>query len=268
MRRILTLTDFSTIAEKAVATAFGLAKRHGAHLTILHALDSGDYTTVPMAGSSLGSDHTSQKAWQTQAEALGVEVSYVVGAGYLPDLVAEVSAEINADLIVLGTTGRGDKNDKYWGSNAENITKESQVPVLAIKDVPPSPEPRNLVFASSFDVSELSTLQRSLRLLDPAENAVVHLLSIDTLKAFAQPAQVIKSVMRDFAKAIAPYSTELHFYADMNIDSGIKKFAQEVSPDVIIMAHRHHKSIKHFLRGNDTIRTVNKVPFPVLVVPV
>ncbi|MEN8159881.1 MAG: universal stress protein [Myxococcota bacterium] len=138
--RILLAVDFSAHSDRAVSVAGALGKRLGASVDVVHALDlPHDYT--PYA-SEPGTE-LEQKIQAAVAEKLegvraqlgehGVEVTLHFRRGRPSLAVAEVAAELHADLIVMGTRGATGLDHVLLGSVAERTLRTAPCSVLVVK---------------------------------------------------------------------------------------------------------------------------------------
>jgi universal stress protein A len=156
---ILAPTDFSPLANHALAYAFTEAEIHHAKLTLLHALHhhhddvyyvkghptdprsvAGDLGTIsPAPGSpptTIRRDYVEEAllqlrelvppsftgAWETE-----------VASGAPADAIVRLARERQVDLIVMGTHGRTGLSHMLLGSVAEKVLHEAPCPVLIIR---------------------------------------------------------------------------------------------------------------------------------------
>ncbi len=275
MNNILVLTDFSDIAEYGVKVAFQYCKMNDASLTIFHHVDEGHITTIELDKNlQIGPDRKNQfppaeqyKKWIKMSENLDIPARYLVGGD---DLVADVNTialQIQADLIILGSTGIGGVDKPTWGSNTQKIVNSSSHPVLIIKQKLKDKQLESIVFASSFDLKERNVLKDFLALLQPPKDAMIHFLSVDTSASFSQPSILIHEVQKDFQKLALPWKSSTHFYEGYSIEDGIKRFLEEVKPDMLVMSTKTGKPIKHFFQGNHAVNLATHSDFPVLIIP-
>ena len=274
MKHILTLTDFSEVAEAAVDVAFAFAGKYGADLTIYHNSEDGDLIMHELTGEpeiahfGLEEHITSPpiSKWKRLAKNNNVTARYLTGSADFIKKIFKITEILEIDMIVMGSTGSGGKMEMVWGSNTEKVVKQVKIPVLVIKKPMKDYILDNIVFASSFDSHEKEILKFALDLLKPPSHAVIHLLSVDTSSFFTQPLALMKSAMKEFEPIAAPYKVQSHFYNDYSIEAGIRHFAEKVKPDILIMSNKNEKPIKRFLSGNNTIRAINQLEYPVLSV--
>lgn len=272
MKHILTLTDFSDIAENAVEAAFVFAKQYGADLTIYHNSVDGDLIMYELMGEPEIEHFTINESvrtapisrWKALAKKHDVVARYVTGSADFIKKIFDITAILEIDLIIMGSSGAGGRREIIWGSNTEKVVKHVDIPVLVIKKPIDRFKVDNIVFASSFDTNEREVLKYALDLIKPPADATVHLLSIDTSSFFTQPMALMKSAMKEFETIAAPYKAKSHFYKDYSVEAGIRHFMEEVQPDLLIMSNRNEKPVKRFLQGSNTIKAINHSDFPVL----
>jgi nucleotide-binding universal stress UspA family protein len=147
-KRILVGVDDSEVARRALTEALELARESGAALRIVHAVDVMLLSTgeVYMDLEAYRRERVAagqevlQRAAAIAREA-GVEVDTalveVEGTQYSNAIIAEARAW-SAELIVLGTHGRGALAHLLMGSVAERVVRHSPVPVLLVKGSKPS----------------------------------------------------------------------------------------------------------------------------------
>ena len=143
IRIILTPTDFSEGAARALAWARALAREFGATIVLLHVVDLAA-AWMPVGG--LGSipapvppDVVDQftKAAQAALDALADEASEVTQRllrhGHPREVILDVANAVKADLIVMGTHGRRGFSQLFIGSVAEHVVRHAPVPVLTVR---------------------------------------------------------------------------------------------------------------------------------------
>lgn len=270
MKRILVLTDFSETAESAVRSAFILARKYDAGLIIYHQMTDGERVSYDLRNLSLHHLSTGEakiaSAWSALSDQYNVETKYIIGVRHLVTDINDICNDHNIDMIIMGSTGAGGKEEYLWGSNTEDVVSKADHPVLIIKQPMRDYKIDNLVFASSFNEDEREVFTHALSLMPPTDDATIHLLSIDTATYITQPDIVVKSAMNDFAELAKPYRTEMHFYRDYSIDAGVRHFLDKVKPDILIMSNKNTNPVKKFFLGSNTLRIALHASYPVLTI--
>ena len=142
-KRILVATDLSDTSERALAAAVELAREHDAVLRIVHVVS--DLSTEPWAVEAYGVDFDALMA-EVCSRARGDLAALVTGiTPPLADVRAQVlvgkpaveilrdAASTRADLLVLGSHGRGPVRRAFLGSVADRVLREAGCPVLIVR---------------------------------------------------------------------------------------------------------------------------------------
>lgn len=141
IERILFATDFSEASQPAAEYALSMAELTGGHLHVLHVigeLDEPQRALVPTEAFE-----TLQKELETQAvrkldefcenvpQEMATSTHAVIGNPF--QKILELSREIDANLIVMGTHGRTGIEHVIVGSTAERVVRHSKIPVLSVR---------------------------------------------------------------------------------------------------------------------------------------
>jgi nucleotide-binding universal stress UspA family protein len=141
--RIIVPTDFSSCAEEAWRLAQRLAGMSGAELVLTHVLTEaplfreGPFVMPKVrevfeAARSFADAALEEWAAKARAEGLSARVALRSGVAY-QEIVALASDE-RADLIVIGTHGRGGINRALLGSVADRVIRLAACPVLTVRE--------------------------------------------------------------------------------------------------------------------------------------
>ncbi len=126
--KILVPTDFTKVADNAMAHAMRLAKHTGAEVYLLHVVANQDETEVTRRKLEMEQE-------RAQAMEAGVRVHKLVRVGSIYDDIGDAAAEISANLIVMGTHGmRG--MQFITGSRALRVITSSSVPFVVVQERP------------------------------------------------------------------------------------------------------------------------------------
>jgi nucleotide-binding universal stress UspA family protein len=178
VRRILCPTDFSDFSARALAHATAFARWYGARITLLYVSP-----LIPPVGafpplvSSVAVEPLSReralddlRAFGASAAAAGVPMDAVVRDGSAGARILEEASEANADLVVMGTHGRGGFERLVLGSVAEKVLRKSPCPVLTVSrpahDRTPHepPELRRVLCATDLSPASREALRSAVSL--------------------------------------------------------------------------------------------------------
>jgi nucleotide-binding universal stress UspA family protein len=146
VRHILVALDFNPISEHALDYAVDLGERLGARITVLHvyslavlmALD-GEY--LPTAETAAHKADEAQKHLDAALAKLAgrkVELHGTLRVGEAAEEICAQARELGADLIVVGTHGRGALGRALLGSVAQSVLHAAPVPVLTVRGPKPA----------------------------------------------------------------------------------------------------------------------------------
>ena len=137
-RTILVAVDQSEQADWALAEAVRLAEGADARISLIHVVDSVGLPTVDFAYDDLGRMRDmSERAKQlltTLKTRVPVDLrdQLLVREGKADREIVEAAKAINADLIVIGTHGRGALGRLLLGSIAESVVRNAPCPVVTV----------------------------------------------------------------------------------------------------------------------------------------
>ena len=143
VRRLLLPTDFSAAADQALAAAtLILAGSEDAEIILVHTYHIAP-TVVPLGGFGNGTPPTLVSNAHQLAEdaagplvaalrARGFRVEVVIERGDPAEVVTELAAERDVDVIAMGTRGHSKWRQFLLGSTAERIVEHAPCPVLTV----------------------------------------------------------------------------------------------------------------------------------------
>lgn len=141
--RIVVPTDFSDCAQEAWSVAKRVAATSGGELILTHVL-----TEIPRYGEGFFLTESASKIeeaarkwaaasledWVAKARADGLKVRSALRTGVPYDEIVALARDERADLIVIGTHGRGGMNRVLLGSVADRVVRLAPCPVLTVRE--------------------------------------------------------------------------------------------------------------------------------------
>jgi len=130
IRRMLCPIDFSDTSRHALEHAVAIAKWYGSQITALHVIHPAPlleppilFAEFPKGDAPTASDRQSLRdqldAWLEPVHAVGVKTETRLDQGNPAPHIIDCAALLPADLIVMGTHGRGGVERFLLGSVAE-----------------------------------------------------------------------------------------------------------------------------------------------------
>ena len=142
IRRILFATDFSDASRPAARRAVSLAKDSGAELLVVHVYEppvrpAVDAFLVPRVYDEFEAEVRSQADQGlapivARAAGAGVAARPLVLRGVADEAIARAAKDEAADLVVVGTHGRGGVARLLLGSVAARVVSSAPCPVLTV----------------------------------------------------------------------------------------------------------------------------------------
>ncbi|MFO0659183.1 MAG: universal stress protein [Polyangiaceae bacterium] len=140
-RLILVPIDFEEVSDHALEHAIGLASALKATVHITHILqlpvynfpDASFLASPELIARLSTSAQTRMNAVLAKLQNSGVTIESSLREGVPHEEVIAAAKAMNADLIVMGTHGRGLIAHALLGSVAERVVRTSPVPVLVVR---------------------------------------------------------------------------------------------------------------------------------------
>jgi nucleotide-binding universal stress UspA family protein len=135
---IVVATDGSKSVRRAVGVALDLAGRFDATVHALYVVDEGEIESSPERvrdemRDALDAD--AHDALDDVTAAADRPVTTAVRKGRPATTIREYAAEIDADVVAMGTRGRHGENRFLIGSVAERVVRTCPVPVLTVRQL-------------------------------------------------------------------------------------------------------------------------------------
>jgi nucleotide-binding universal stress UspA family protein len=188
-KHVLIATDFSDASERALAYSLAIAHRYSCALSVVHAIQPEPREQIPMEPLPRELNRRRLEAEQ-QMKNLGEEAGLndlehdlLLEQGPVWDVLASVIQREKADLLVLGTRGRGGLKKLALGSVAEEVLHLAPCPVLTVgPHVAPADcatvEFKGILFATDFGPASAKAFPYALSLAEDyhAKLVLLHMM--------------------------------------------------------------------------------------------
>jgi nucleotide-binding universal stress UspA family protein len=280
IRRLLWACDFSPGALDALRWVLPIAKAYQSEITALHVMP----TTVPAGGGMLS--FTNPALLQPH---LHHDVSAALDRYVAPALAASVPARVTlregkavqeilgmaeslpADLIVMGTHGRGAFERSVIGSVAEAVLGRARCPVVTVPapGVPSSTAgmPRTVLWATDFSAHATAALRYALSIAakSGANLVLVHAVEPDTLADDRERVREGEQRLREIATGDqVPGRNVERMVVFGSASPEILRVARERKAGLIVMGTHGAPTLHSMLFGSTARRVIRDAPCPVL----
>ncbi|GAB3569928.1 universal stress protein [Spirosoma luteolum] len=291
MKTILLPTDFSDSTAHAINWAQGLASAYDATLVLLHVQTyTATGATMPLAGEvGLGLDPAMgallpgpdlpdlEPALRGQLSALadgfrhdGIDCRIELRWGAVKDVILDVAADHEVDLIITGRSHLGGFFDRLLGTTATGVARGAHCPVLIVPtgdldelaEIDQESQLQSIVFATPLEFDEDDTFRQVVELAHRFEAS----LRILHVEAENQPNLVDDAEM--LAQLQAVYGAEplaLDTVRASSVSGGIGQYLETHAPSLLVLTTRERDFLSGLLNPSITSRLVGRTNLPLLV---
>ena len=270
MKRILIPTDFSKYADEAIEVGAEIAKKNDCEIILIHMLELPGQmndaltgaTSIPEVMLFKRKAEETLKNIKNRPYLQGIKVTEVIRLDGAYHGINNYIKQNNMDLIVMGSHGASGIDEIIIGSNTEKVVRQSETPVLVIKNKIDNFKVRNIIFASDFSKETKKAFQKMLdftKLFDSKLNLVM-ICTPNTFKSTSAARKIVTDFVADFD--MPEYSFET--YNESNIEKGIINYSNEKDADLIAFCTHGRTGLNHFFTGSISEDLVNHATRPVL----
>jgi nucleotide-binding universal stress UspA family protein len=288
MNKILVGVDFSPGSDTAVRQALRIARHTGAEVCLAHTSVAPEILDLPderLATTRLAADGAALEELRARIGGRGVEVSHVVADGFADNALVQLSGDMGADLIVVGTHGRTGLRRFLMGSIAERVVRLAGCPVLVARAGGDGTGGyHRILLPTDFSVATPYVLETALEVAAPG--ATIDLLHCWQLPPMPgetyAPVKAVQDVddatrRSRIAAARAAGARLIDRFADRGVtlschvleDSaahGIQTWLDTHPYELVVTGSHGRRGFRRFLLGSVAELTVRHSPCSVLVV--
>lgn len=270
---ILVPLDFSEASLNALDTAIAIAKQQNASIMLLNVADSslmfgfkGVHYISEKTINSIVDVSTSMlnSLLTTLNEKHQLNFTSEVKVGLIPQSITNTAAEIDADLIIMGTHGVSGFREFFIGSTAQKVVKISSCPVLTIPPNKKWLDFKKILFPVR-PIKEVMEKYDFLRKIIANTNA-----SMDIL--FLVPAydEIEKKLLKNLVKDIKVkvINDQIRVSGTLKIGEkmpqAVLKRSKLIDADMIVITVKIDAEFKQFFIGPFEQQIVNHATMPVL----
>jgi nucleotide-binding universal stress UspA family protein len=276
MKSILVPYDFSEEAENAFLLAQELATIAACKLKLVHIIEIPTSQNFSSTGEVAAGENFIDKIYmidlvnkrkeqfkKLKEEHAGkaYQFSFNLTFGNPYAGIADGIAEINADLVIMGSKGSSGLEELLIGSNTEKVVRRSECPVITVKGKVSAGSIKKIVFASDFSESSKKVILK-LKVLQEMLGAEIRLVKINTPNSFETSITSIKKIDA-FIKENHLKNVKVDVFNGNSEEEGINEFADYTDADLIAMSTHGRTGFLHLLSGSIAENVVNSSKKPV-----
>jgi|SRR6185503_14064658 len=279
MKTLLIPTDFSATSKHAAEYGYKLAKQIKANVVLCNSVIVP--AEIPQAGlvvwpieeyDTLIENSTDElkklkSSLTKDSEGFTPAISYVNNAGIVTDVVSDICATMNIDLIVMGTHGSTGLTSFFLGNHSRSMIKYATRALLLVPPTTLFKPVKKIAFATDFNHPEddLKSIYRLIpiaKLLN-AEILVTHIYNENQQNVH------FKKWLDEFLTDLSNKADYPHIYyrlvKNTNAENGLDWLCAHGQVDILAMVHRRHNFLYNLVNGSHTQKMARHISIPLLV---
>jgi nucleotide-binding universal stress UspA family protein len=279
---VLIATDFSRSSTLAVNFGLELAHEYQAKAHVVYVLHSDEFLLAGPEAYVAARDvarrdllELKAELWQIHSYTEGEDYHLFLMEGDVAQSILDCARQKRADVIVVGTHGRGGLGKMLMGSVAEHVFRQSPVPVMTIGPRLHSSAlgfaPRNILLAVDFTpaAERAAHYAGALAREHNAKLTVLHVLDDAELTGVADRAEIMRGIEEKLTALLGKGAEGLQLCC--RIESGrvtptILRTESEIGADLLVMGVRPRAGLFERLMWPHAYEIVREAACPVLTV--
>lgn len=288
MKKILVPVDFSNHTDISCRYAIEFAKATGAEIKLFHTYfdqiiiadtsfpDTLDMSTIYneelMKEIFRHAQHNMQELEEKLTSLIAKEalvnitLTTTVTGGELEHELKGICTEFHPDLVVMGTTGKGN-NINVWGKVSTFIIDHAKVPVLTVPDIKNFRGFETIMFAADLSEQNAVTISELITLFS-SFSIKLHVVHFITKTKQTDSFDKMKGLQMKFGKE--EKSGKINFEViEVAVDnqSAVDQYVKEKNIDMIAFQPHKHSLLYMFFTKNITKKNLFAANVPMLAVP-
>lgn len=256
MKSIVVPIDFSPEAQNAVNLSIEIAQQTKADLHLIHLM------TIPVDWLTVDNKEemypeitkkvrdTNEKFETIKKKAAFSDVSVFVYIHHNESYrgIIEYAADLDSDLIVMGSKGASGIKEILIGSYTEKIIRHAHCPVLVVKEAIHMNQIKNILMPTDLK-PEQGVVVHMAKQWQKLCDAQVHLVKLNTHYTWVDSMEFEEEIKSFISEYQLDAKSSRSFDADY-LEDGIIQCAEELNCELIIMGTHKRTGIAHIIAGS------------------
>ena len=280
MKNILVPTDLSELAENGLKVAVDIGRRVNSTIYLVNFIKHPFGTTFTATGdiyTKYAEDEnlfTVQLIRKHQAELSelaqkysepGLTIETLVYDEELVDGIEDFLRKYNIDLIVMGTTGEENFQEKFTGNHAEQVIGQAKCPVISVKEDYRVRDMHHIVVG--WDMNEQEDYSNAVNYINELSQILKARLDvIHVAKPGFKNQGELENKMKSFARDHNLTNFSLHIVENDDIEDGILQYAHKVQAGIIVMLSQVKSGMARFFTHSSSEEMSRDSDIPVFTV--
>lgn len=263
--KILIPTDFSVQAEFARIMAAKFTHKFQTEIHFLHVIEVPDTVTLDQSGQILTCGEIDRQYLEKQKQLTESKIQDVLaetsGAtgqvvfGKLSDQILAFSNSRQFDLIVMGTKGAWGMKERVAGSNTQQISRRSEIPVLSLMCDRSDLEIQDILYVHDF--AQLEEVHPLLLRVVRAFGARYHQLHVLQEKHPETEESILRKMQRFSEQQNIPDAQQHLVYAD-TVEAGVHQYLAGHDADILFIGTHGKGGLFHSSAAENLVKHLFK----------
>lgn len=270
MKTILVPIDFSDASFNSANYAASLANIFNAELILVHAyLNPGSIDEMPRElfvapGEDL--QEIKERLMEEDVEILRkkftVKIKGTVKEGIASQVIETTSAEVAADLIVMGVKGKG-KSNSIFGSTTNITMRKSHIPVLVIPEETNFHSFNTITLASDFTLETQFNDYRLLKNIAERFDSTIQIVNVRKKNSPFTPEELSEKL--NISHSLPGIKYNFYTIEDDDVEDGIEDFLDTYPSSLLVMVARKRNFFERLFGKSNTKEMSKETDIPLLV---
>ena len=282
LKKILWATDFSEESQEALLHVQAFKKTFNAELIALHVAPDFSPALYDTASVIRGELTKRVAAFKKRAEqqlaqlkkSKNISFKTIIKEGNASKMIIQTAEEEEVDLIIMGRKGQSAIEKFFIGSIANQVLRNSRVPVLLTKKKSGNPRFKKILVPTDFSPQEEIEQDYAWKLAKGFDSALT-LLYVLELHDYEFPPRVIEEMFDSVLKQLRKRKKKEHedikisedVHRAINASVGIADYAETHEFDMIVISTSVHSKLERFFLGNITEKIFSYSNIPIFAIP-
>jgi nucleotide-binding universal stress UspA family protein len=184
------------------------------------------------------------------------------GSDFITEL-EKLARHQQADLIVMGITGRSSLGQSFMGSNTLKMVEQKVCPILIIPAEARYQELKNVLLTSDFKNVYSTTPSVPIKKVLKPFKPCLHIMNVNS-EIYISISAEYQAQKDKLNEMFSEFNPEFYFLGLSDIDDAINQFAQDKSIDLIIMIQKDQNIFSKLFKKSHTKKLVYQSTIPTL----
>ena len=286
VQKILVPIDFSDYSVNACRYAIGLADRLNAEIKLLHVYYNPIINSMPLTDTyyyqvnmdeiireiEVRAKENMESFYNDLMEKIerdkieGVKLDYELISGIASDEIISKSEEYQPEVIIIGTRGRGERENDLIGSVTAKIIEDAQRPVLVIPEdsIYQGIATINIMYATDFDESDYQALRKLMSITAPFDIRL-HCVHVGTHDSNVWDKVKMDNLKGKLKEQYSDYEIECSIIEEEDFLKGVQEFVRAKNIDIISMVTHKRNLISKLFNPSRAKKLLFHTNIPFLV---